>query len=129
MSTTLTYGLKKPESGDRGTSVFTDLEDNIDLLDDHNHDGVNSALIPSTSIAKESLGIGAWSGPNSNGLYTALLTFPSGRLPEDSIVKIQDATTKEDLSHLTKIRVVNGSNIQYEIYSNDNTLSLEALII
>ena len=47
---TLTYGFKKPETNDRGPTVFPALEANIQQLNDHNHDGANSAKLTSASI-------------------------------------------------------------------------------
>lgn len=47
---TLTYGLKKPETNDKGPVVFPALEDNIDQLDGHNHDGSNSSKLTAASL-------------------------------------------------------------------------------
>lgn len=47
---TLTYGLKRPETNDKGPVVFPALEGNIDQLDGHDHDGSNSAKIPTSSL-------------------------------------------------------------------------------
>lgn len=47
---TLTYGYKKPETNDKGPIVFPALEQNIQQLNDHNHDGANSRKLTSASI-------------------------------------------------------------------------------
>jgi hypothetical protein len=42
---TLSYGFKKPELKDLGPVVFPALEDNWQQVNDHDHDGLNSAKI------------------------------------------------------------------------------------
>ena len=81
MSTTLTYGLKKPVDGDDSASWMDDYEDNLDLLDSHNHNGTNSAQLSSAAIAKESVEavvVGDWTG-GSAGAWTlgSQITVPT----------------------------------------------------
>lgn len=45
----LSYGYKKPQDGDTGDVFFPAIEDNIQRVNDHTHDGVNSAFIASQS--------------------------------------------------------------------------------
>lgn len=47
---TLSYGYKKPETNDKGPVVFPAMEDNIDQLNDHDHDGANSAKLTTKSL-------------------------------------------------------------------------------
>lgn len=47
---TLSYGYKKPETNDKGPIVFPAMEDNIDQLNDHDHDGANSKKLTSASL-------------------------------------------------------------------------------
>lgn len=47
---TLTYGYKKPETNDKGPVVFPALEADIQQLNDHNHNGANSAKLTSASL-------------------------------------------------------------------------------
>lgn len=49
---TLSYGYKKPETGDRGSVWFPALEDNITRLNSHDHDGVDSVLLTPDSLQK-----------------------------------------------------------------------------
>ncbi len=47
---TLSYGYKKPDTNDTGPVVFPAMEDNIDQLNDHDHDGANSAKLTTASL-------------------------------------------------------------------------------
>lgn len=48
---TLTYGLQKPDTLDKGPVVFPAMEANIQQLDSHDHDGANSKKLTSQSIS------------------------------------------------------------------------------
>ena len=45
MAITLSNGYIKPEDGDTGAVWFDALEDNIQRVNDHNHDGSNSEIV------------------------------------------------------------------------------------
>lgn len=78
MSTTLSYGYLKPVTGDRGSQIFSDLEADIQRVNDHNHDGNNSTQIPATSIVGVTQTInGIWTSLGS-GRYRQLVTAPAG---------------------------------------------------
>jgi hypothetical protein len=49
----LSYGFQKPEVTDQGGIVFPALEANWQQVNDHNHDGVNSALIAGLSLPSQ----------------------------------------------------------------------------
>lgn len=53
---TLTYGFKKPQVTDQGSIVFPALESNWQQVNDHNHDGVNSALLSPNSVLPSQTG-------------------------------------------------------------------------
>ena len=48
---TLSHGYEKPETGDKGSVFFPALEDNIQKLNDHNHNGLNSELLTAAASA------------------------------------------------------------------------------
>ena len=123
MAITLTNGLKKPETGDKGASLFTDLEANITQLDAHNHNGSNSAKIPSSSVTKLSQNILAanWADP-VNGTYKQTITTV-GAVDVD-LFGIQFVDSSGRRYHLETERI---SATQYYVYSNDNTLEVLAL--
>ena len=83
MPITLSFGYIKPETGDRGSVWFPDLEDNFQQLNDHTHDGTDSAKIPPSSLDKSSFNqtilAATWTaGTDGNGNFTVLQTVPAG---------------------------------------------------
>lgn len=125
MSTTLTYGRKVPDAGDRGVPLFQDLEDNITLDDSHNHDGVNSPLltaqsfvgIPQTILAA---GWAAYGGPI--GHFRQLVTMSVGFL--FNTTKIGFRTTAGVYVYPTVERV---TNTTYYVYTTNPALDFVAI--
>lgn len=78
MVQTLTFGLKKPETGDKGTPVFEALEDNIDLLDTHDHDGQNSKRMNSYNVSRGTVSVSDSEWSSSGNLYRKTVTLPTG---------------------------------------------------
>lgn len=115
---TLSYGYKKPQTNDKGPIVFPALEGNIQRLNDHTHDGANSAKLPSTSLSPSSATLlaGAWTLVG-DGLYKQTVTLPSGITYDNAVFTVKLATSG-DIVHPTIEKV---SATQYDIYTNDNT--------
>lgn len=122
---TLSYGYKKPESNDKGPIVFPALESNIQLLNDHTHDGVTSAKIPSSSLLPltTSLVAGSWVAAG-NGLFKQTVTLP-GALSFDTTA----FTVKLETGHVVYPTIEKISATQYDIYTNDSTLGFEVLYL
>lgn len=121
MSTTLSYGFVKPQTGDKGSEFFPALEDDIQQLNDHTHNGVNSAQITAASIIAVTQNVSAagWSLV-SNGRYRQLVTMTGGLAYDNVAIQIRDQSTKNVyLSGIEKV----SSNTFY-VYSIDNTLTL-----
>jgi len=125
MSTTLTYGQKIPNAGDRGVPLFQDLEDNFTRLDSHNHDGVNSPLL----TAQAFVGIVAtilaanwvtYGGPI--GHYRQLVTMEPGFVFDNT--KIGFRTTSGQVIYPTVERV---TNTTYYVYTTNNSIDYIAL--
>ena len=76
---TLSYGVKKPETNDRGSVFFPALEGNAQIQNDHFHNGSDSAFIVPASITKYTSDIttGNWSS-DGGGNYSYQFTVPSG---------------------------------------------------
>lgn len=113
MSTTTTYGYKRPVNGDRGSVWFADLITNIDRMDAHDHDGVDSALLPAANI------VNTPAGNLSSATVQAALNELQGDI--DTI-----NTSVSGLSTLAdgKIYVGNGSNVATEVtMSGDVTIT------
>lgn len=119
---TLTYGLKRPETGDTG--FFDELEGNITQLDAHNHDGVDSALLTAASLSSVTQAVSAAGWANvSSGIYSQVVTMTSPLTYDESSISIRDGSTKEALY----IRFVKASSNTFTVYSNDNTLTLSVV--
>lgn len=119
---TLTYGLKRPDTGDTG--FFDEMEDNIDRLDAHNHDGVDSALLTASSLSSVTQAVSAASWANvSGGIYSQVVTMTSPLTFDETAISFRDGTTKEILY----LRAVKASSNTFTVYSSDNTLTLSVV--
>lgn len=76
--TTLSFGFKKPQVGDIGDPIFDALEDTIDQLNSHDHDGTDSDRVKSYSLTRGSVSVPATGWSASGSLYRQSVTFPSG---------------------------------------------------
>lgn len=121
---TLTYGQKKPEAGDRGTPLFQALEDNIERVDGHTHDGVNSPLLTATAFVgvPETILAGDWVAFGPTGHFRQLVTMSSGFFFDTT--KIGFRTTAGAYIYPTVERV---SSTTYYVYTIDNTLNYVAV--
>ncbi len=119
---TLSNGYKKPQTGDRGATVFPALEDNIQRLNDHTHNGVNSEKLTSDSYTSLSSTIlpAAWSLV-SPGVYRALVTMPGAMLFDSKAVTLRtnDRTLYGDCQKVT-------ANTFYVVV-NDNSLTVKVV--
>lgn len=121
---TLSYGIKKPESNDRGPVVFPALEANFQQQNDHDHNGVNSAQIQSASIAKTTQNVLAVNWVSlGGGHFKQTVTLP-GILEYDNVTLTFKLTTGEIVYPTVK----KASTTQYEIYFDDATQDLKVLI-
>lgn len=123
---TLSYGYKKPQNGDRGAAgFFTPMEDNIQRLNDHTHDGTNSAPLPAQSIlgvAQNILAVNwvTYGGPT--GFYRQLVTVPPGFDYDKVFISFRTTAGHYIFPSVEKV-----STTQYYVYITDNTLSLVAV--
>lgn len=112
---TLSKGWKLPETGDFGDVWFPALEDNINQLNTHDHDGVDSEKIIVTNLTKVSATVlGASFVDQGNGYFRALVTMPGGLSYDNFIVTVKDPTTKE-IIYLKQEKV---SSTTYYLYTN-----------
>ena len=123
---TLSYGIKKPTSGDRGSEWFPALEENIQRQNDHDHDGVDSAQILSTNIApvQQPLSSENWSHV-SNGIYRQLVAIPNGKLFDNSIIVFRDASDRGQLM----LEVLKVTSTSYYVFCNDSSINLIAYYV
>ena len=129
MATTLSYGFQKPATGDKGSVFWPILEDNIEQLNDHDHDGVNSAKLTSAgSIATvQSVASGGW-GSLSGGLYRQTVTLPaaltavSGTYDDYAIEIRNSANGRKMFLQTEKV-----TSTTFYVWCNDNSISLKVL--
>lgn len=123
MAFTLSYGFIQPENGDKGSTWFPALNDNISQLNDHVHDGVTSALIPSTSIINGAVAIlpAAWV-LDVTGRYKQDVTVPAGYNMSDFSITFYLSTGEILVPSITKL-----SSTTFRIFTCDNTLSFVAV--
>lgn len=97
MSLTLSNGYKKPESGDLGTSFFPDLEDNIDRINAHSHNGVDSNKLTALSFTLLTDNIVSGDFGIVGSKHRVTVTVPAGISVDATTIKLRDPTTKEPL--------------------------------
>lgn len=121
---TLTYGYQLPEDQDKGPIVFPALESNIQQLNDHDHDGINSVKLDRKALdsVKQALSSADWVLV-AGGLYRQAVTMPAGLAYGTlGITAIFHATGHQYYPNIEKI-----DNNHFYIYINDNTLDVDVL--
>lgn len=123
---TLTYGYKKPETGDAGASLWTALQDDIQRLNDHSHNGINSASLSSTALVAvtDNLESADWSAVGlPTGHYKQTVVIPNGFNYDTVQIGFRKASTGE-MVYPTVEKV---SGTQFTVYTTDNTLDYTVL--
>jgi hypothetical protein len=113
---TLSFGFKKPEPNDKGPVVFPAIENNIQQLNDHDHNGTNSKKLTVTGIAALSQNISAAGWVSlGGGNYHQIFSFLPGFTYETTSLKFRDASTEEYIFlGLKKV-----SSISADVYTNN----------
>lgn len=116
---TLSYGFKKPGTGDTGAPVFTAMADNFQKLNDHDHDGSDSArLSPASTLVSTVAVLAAGWVDQGSGTYRQLVTMP-GALKYDEVQIGCKITSSLAPVHPTIEKV---SATTFYVYTNDNSL-------
>lgn len=118
----LSYGFKKPKNPDTGAIFWPALEFDIQQLNDHSHNGVDSAPIVKT----QSILASAWGSDLGGGKYRQLVTLPNTLtvvLTFDAI-SIEMRLSTGDVIHPTIEKV---SSTTYYVYTNDNSQTYTAV--
>jgi hypothetical protein len=122
---TLSYGYQIPGDGEKGPTVFPALNGNIQQINDHNHDGENSAPISAAAVGSKQIQIPAaqWASyPNAPvGFYRQVVAMAPGFAFDTKNVQIRTAAGVYLYPTLEKI-----DNNSFFIYSTDPTLNLVA---
>ena len=120
----LSYLFKKPQTGDKGSVFFPALEQNFQQLNDHTHNGTNSAKLPGSSVTSvtQAVSSAGWLA-TSGGTYRQIVTLPGTMLFDDhAIIFRNQASPKKQLF----LDVEKISSNTYYAYTNDNTVSVTA---
>jgi hypothetical protein len=114
---TLSFGYLKPQTPDRGPDVFPALEQNIQRINDHNHDGTNSALLTYASIVPitQSLVGVAWEDL-TNGNFRTLVTVPAGVQVGSNTIRFRDGDGNPVLLSTSRVNAN-----QFYVYTNDTS--------
>jgi len=119
---TLSFGFKQPENGDLGAIVFPALEGNISQLNDHDHDGVNSTKIPSSSLAKLTQIVSAGNFVlEGDDIYIQTLNLPAALTYNSVVFLVKEGVSGDGPVVYLDINKVSDS--QYTVRTNDNSKS------
>jgi hypothetical protein len=118
----LSHGVYKPATPDTGDIWFPAMATNMQILNDHTHNGTDSALLASTT---QSISSGSWGAP-TNGTYTQTITLPTVNgvpMQYDSIQIEFRLSTGERVNP----SISRASATTYTIKTIDNSLSYVAI--
>lgn len=113
----LTNGYQLPEDGDLGDIWFDALEANIQRLNDHKHNGLDSAKLSTSSIEALSSTIDSADFTLVSGEYQYDLTLPPLILLDTSAIEFRDATTRDriylkyEMLSVSQIRVFSNTPV------------------
>lgn len=116
---TLTYGYEKPQLDDTGDLFFPAMERNIQRLNDHSHNGVDSVFIPPVSQSISHLNWTALSGFVNT--YKQTIIMPGTLLYAGTIIQLRDVN-----GNVVNNRIDAATSNTYIVYTNDNTQDLIA---
>lgn len=129
---TTTYGYRVPETGDPAKGIggwYESVEFDVDRVDSHNHDGINSRLLSSTAIPTETVSVLAAGWVADGPAYKQTVTMPA------AVSDINDFSVR--FYHTAPVAEV-GKNAQLawkrvtattvEVYCSDNTAEFVMVI-
>lgn len=125
MSQTTTHGLVKPSTGDAMTGSYAAIEDAIQRLNDHTHNGSNTEKLVGPTSADayvQAVSAASWGSDLGGGSYRQLITLPA-TYDFDTLV-IQARTTAGVMIYPTIVKV---SDTTFYIYTNDNSVAMNLL--
>lgn len=130
MSTTLSNGYKKPSTGDTGSVFFKDLENNIQKVNDHTHNGQDSEKILSKDIVKslETIQSTSWGAMSDNGDYTQTITMPLNYEFDKVQMEFRIASGPE-IGSVIFPTITKVSANSYTITQDDNTIDIQVVYV
>jgi hypothetical protein len=128
MASTLSYGFIKPATGDKGSVFWPALETDIQKMNDHTHNGSNSARISAaaSTAVKQDVSAAGWT--LDSGIYSQTVTLPSaltsvGGTYDDYAIEIRNGSTGDRVFLQTR----KVSSTSFAVDTNDNSLTLKIL--
>ena len=115
---TLSYGYKKPQVGDKGLPLFNALAEDIQRVNDHSHDGVNSPPLTAQSIQGIQATVLAanWVAYGPIGHYRQLITVVAGFNFNTMFISVRSV-----IGEYITPTVERFSATQFYIYTTDNS--------
>jgi hypothetical protein len=116
---TLSKGYFKPQNTDTGDVWMPAIATDMQMLNDHTHDGVTSQLLAVTTV---SILAAAWvAAPIGGGIYRQLVTLPAGFNYDTSEVWFHLSTGELVFPSVERV-----STTTFYAYTSDNTLAYTA---
>lgn len=110
---TLSYGYKKPQNTDTGDAIFPALEGDVQQLNDHNHDGTNSAPL---ATRQQSILAANWAPSGTTPAYRQILTVPNGLQYDTCQIWVRRSTGEQVYPDLRRV-----SSTTFYFYNANNT--------
>ena len=113
----LSKGFKLPETGDLGSVWFPAMEDNINQMNTHDHDGSDSEKIKAINLINTGSTLTVAGGSfvdQGDGYWRATVTVPSLGTVDNFVVTAKDPTTKDPIF----LKMEKLSSTQFYIYTN-----------
>jgi len=123
MAQTLSHGYIKLQDGDKGDTIWDGLETDIQMLNDHTHNGTNSAKLDALSSDAVVDDVLAASWAADGPLFKQTVTVPAGMDVDTINVIFRHASTGTQLF----LKTTKVSDTTYDVWINDNAASLKAI--
>lgn len=123
---TLSYGYLKPQTGDAGSIWFPALEQDLIQLNEHDHDGINSAPLATGAVLSTNQAILASNWVSvGGGTFRQAITLPAGLIWGMMWVNFLLAASGNQVYPV----VEKISSTSYYVYTNNNTLDYTAVYV
>lgn len=116
----LSNGYKLPESPDTGDIFFGAIEFDIQRLNDHSHNGTDSALL--STVSQNILAANWVAAPVGGGVYRQSVTVPTGYSYDTANIWFKLSTGEYVYPSVERI-----TGTTYYVYTNNNALDYLAL--
>ena len=115
---TLSKGYKKPTNPTTGDAWFPAMEENIQRVNDHTHNGSDGALI---AVTTQDVLSANWGSDLGGGFYRQLMTLPAGFQFDQTRIEVRTSGGEVVYPKIERV-----SATTFYVYSNDNTVSMKA---